>query len=293
MISNKLYFEIAFSDIPNPVENVWIMLSSFLDKNKCLPSLFYLSQIAGHPDRLKSEDNLKLSPKKIHDIIIERKLNGFHVDTGHSERSVAYSLSHMKNSGRQSTLDCRISSQAKAPNDWNRLIEVMMIQSSCIGAWQWTHLYRVWQWVSTAERYAMVFGEIPSTARTYIEKSPCVLSPDKTMIDITSNPGRFKELLTGVRFYPTAEMWLGPHFWQYAECKKEEALAADFWLETRDTPYFTYLKCWPKPFSRPDGEQGRMQQRLWNLFFHEDCEWPPGSGGISDEPVYGPHALMP
>lgn len=36
-----------------------------------------------------------------------------------------------------------------------------------------------------------------------------------------------------------------------------------------------------------------MQQRLWKLFFHEDCEWPPGSGTICDEPMYGPPELMP
>jgi hypothetical protein len=88
-------------------------------------------------------------------------------------------------------------------------------------------------------------------------------------------------------------MWLGPHFWQYAKCTKEEALTGDFWLETRDTPRFTYFKCWHTAFTRPDGEQGRMQQRLWKLFFREDCEWPPGSGTICDEPMYGPPELMP
>ena len=114
-----------------------------------------------------------------------------------------------------------------------------------------------------------------------------------SFIDVSLNPGRPKELLPTINFYPTAEMWLGPHFWPYAKCTKEEALAAGFWLETRDTPHYTYFKCWPTPFTRPDGEQGRMQQRLWKLFFHEDCEWPPGSGTICDEPMYGPPELMP
>ena len=70
-------------------------------------------------------------------------------------------------------------------------------------------------------------------------------------------------------------------------------LAADFFIERRDTPHYLYLKCWPHPFTRPDGEQGRVQQKLWRLLYHEDCEWPPGSGGISDEPVGGPPELMP
>lgn len=113
------------------------------------------------------------------------------------------------------------------------------------------------------------------------------------MFDVSLNPGRPKELIPTVYFYPTAEMWLGPHFWTYAKCTKEEAMEADFFIEKRNTPNFLYLKCWPEPFSRPDGEQGRQQQRLWKLFFNEDCEWPPGSGGICDEPMYGPPELMP
>jgi len=113
------------------------------------------------------------------------------------------------------------------------------------------------------------------------------------MIDISRNPGRGKVLLSQFYFYASAEMWLGPHFWQHAKCTKDEVLAADFFIEKRDTPHYLYLKCWPTPFTRPEGEQGRMQQRLWKLFFHEDCEWPPGSGTISDEPIYGPPELTP
>ncbi len=123
--------------------------------------------------------------------------------------------------------------------------------------------------------------------------STLVPKPDRVFADISLNPGRPKELAQGVTFYPTAEMWLGPHFWSYAKCTKQEALAADFWLETRDTPHYTYFKCWPTPFTRPDGVQGRIQQRLWKLFFHEDCEWPPGTATISDEPMYGPRELWP
>ena len=74
--------------------------------------------------------------------------------------------------------------------------------------------------------------------------------------------------------------------------KKEDVIASDFFLEVLDTPHFLYLKSWSHPFTRPDGEQGRVQQKLWRLLFHEDCEWPPGSGGISDVPVGGPPELM-
>ena len=78
-------------------------------------------------------------------------------------------------------------------------------------------------------------------------------------------------------------MWLGPDFWEGAACTRAEVFKADFFLEVREELGFLYLKSWPHAFNRPDGEQGRVQQKLWRLLFKEDCEWPPGSGGIRDE----------
>ncbi len=116
--------------------------------------------------------------------------------------------------------------------------------------------------------------------------------PPKNLLDISKNPGRIS--LQGVNPKRiAAEMWLGPGFWSYAACTKEEVLAADFFIEKRDTAQYLYLKSWPHPFTRPDGEQGRVQQKLWRLLYNQDCEWPPGSGGISDVPVGGPPELMP
>lgn len=293
MISRRRYFEIAIPSVPEPVVDAWRTLVSVLSKSKCLPKSFYLSQIAGHEEPYHSERLLRLDSKEIESLIVERNLSGFRVNTGHSAISVDYSLSHMKESGRQSVLNCRIENKANAPDDWTPLIEAMMIQWPCIGGWQWDHLYRMWQWMSSEAGYERNFGPIPPMVTRHIKKSVDEIGADRDIVDISMNPGRMKELLVGVHFYPTAEMWLGPHFWQYASCSKEKVLAANFFIEKRDTPHFLYLKCWPRPFTRPDGEQGRMQQRIWKLFFHEDCEWPPGSGTISDEPVYGPPDLMP
>jgi hypothetical protein len=252
-----------------------------------------LSQIAGHRDGFKSEEDLKIPADQISELISDRMLSGFHIHTGHSPRSVAYTLRHMKDAGRQTVLNCRIENEAKAPDDWVPLVEAMITQWQCIGAWQWKSLYATWQNSGIPSSYQRNFGEIPKGMKTYVIKAVDALSKDREFLDSSSNPGRVKELLTGAYFHPTAEMWLGPHFWQYAKCTKEEALVADFFIEKRDTPHFLYLKCWPEAFTRPDGEQGRMQQRLWKLFFHEDCEWPPGSGTICDEPMYGPPELMP
>jgi len=79
----------------------------------------------------------------------------------------------------------------------------------------------------------------------------------KVMIGISKNPGRVKQILPMVGFLPTAEMWLGPHFWQYAKCTRDEAIAVHFWLEIRDTPQYSYFKCCPFPFRSPARMAGK------------------------------------
>lgn len=291
MISNRRHFEVAFPSVPMPVTDAWRALIGFLTQAEALPKKFFLSQIAGHPQHMKSESDLSLTSDEILGLIDERGLDGFAVNTGHSAKSVSYQLAHAKADGRQSVLSCYIEPNAVAPRDWRPLIEGMLTLWPGIGAWQWDHLYRVWQWTGLVARYERNFGPAPSGFKRIIERIPP--SQDREFLDTSLNPGRPKDLLPAVRFYPTSEMWLGPHFWQFAKCTKEEVLAADFFLEIRDTPHFLYLKSWPDPFTRPDGEQGKIQQKIWQLLFHEDCEWPPGAGGISEEPVLGPPALMP
>jgi hypothetical protein len=293
---DRIHFSIAFPSAPEPVVDVWRVIAGVLLARGHLPQRFEVSQIAGHEEKYHSTERLILAPAEIEDLIIKRKLDGFSIDTGHSAASVAFMLQTEKRLGGHGVLNCRIEKQAKAPEDWNNLIEGLMTLNPSIGAWQWRHLYQVWQWASEViPSYEFRFGSIPTGYQRTEKAITTSLTPQppRVFLDISKNPGRPKELIPMVHFYPTAEMWLGPSFWQYAKCTKEEALAADFFIEKRDTSHYLYLKCWPEPFTRPDGEQGRMQQRLWKLFFHEDCEWPPGSGTISDEPMYGPPELMP
>lgn len=151
-------------------------------------------------------------------------------------------------------------------------------------------LYIGWQITTDKKSYVRKYGSIDEF-RDMITKRPFPLD-DLDELDTSLNPGSRR----GTQFQPqsiSSEMWIGPHFWTYAPCTKEEVLAADFFIEKRDTPHYLYLKSWPHPFTRPDGEQGRVQQKLWRLLYKQDCEWPPGSGGISDVPVGGPPELMP
>ncbi|MCW1922552.1 hypothetical protein OKA05_08295 [Luteolibacter arcticus] len=294
MISNKKYFEVSFPNVPKPVVDVWRCLVGYLEASGCLPSSFIFQQITGHPERFQSERDLKVSHEEVADLIQNRDLFGFAVDTGHSARSVAFSMTKAKTTGDQTVLSCRIECQSKTPADWSRLIEGLLSLWPGIGGWQWDNLYKVWQGTISENVYEANFGAIPPGVRMVGGGGLGGHGkPKRKFIDVSLNPGRAKELLPMVNFYPSSEMWLGPHFWQYASCTKQEVLDSDIFLIKRDLPNFLYLKTWPEPFRRPDGEQGRIQQKLWRLLFHEDCEWPPSSGGISDKPIYGPPELMP
>ncbi|MBK1832673.1 hypothetical protein JIN78_01255 [Roseibacillus ishigakijimensis] len=63
-----------------------------------------------------------------------------------------------------------------------------------------------------------------------------------------------------------ADMWLGEAFWQHAKCSKEEVLAAD-WLQVEERPNHLYVKAWPHPFDKNEGEQRERQLRLLDFFF--------------------------
>ncbi len=292
---DRIHFSIAFPTTPQPVVEVWRRLSIFLEEQRCLPKIFAVQQIAGHREEFHSTERLNLSPAEFEELITNRELDGFFWDSGISGQMLSIRMLHAKTLGPQTVLGCHIDKIAKAPDSWKGLLEILLEDFPAIGAWQWGGLYGVWQrWNEVNSGYLYYLGDPPlGYSKSFIKVESLTPQPDRVFIDIALNPGRAKELVPTVFFYPTAEMWLGPHFWQYAKCTKEEVLAADFFIEKRDTPHFLYLKCWSEPFSRPDGEQGRIQQRLWKLFFHEDCEWPPGSGMICDEPMYGPPELMP
>jgi hypothetical protein len=293
MISSRIKFSIAFECLPSPVEDAWQTIVSFLNGSKCLPRQFSMSQIAGHPNKIQSERFLFLDSEGVRKTIIDRDLKGFRVNTGFSSRSIDIWLAEIESSEKAARLTVHLGEKTKAPPIWNGLIEAFLIQWPCIGSWQWRTNYWCWQNHCVTDGYERFWGDVPPDAVRFMKPSLSGIGPDRECIDISTNPGRTKTIIPGIDFHPSSEMWLGPHFWQYAKCTKEEALAAGFWLEARDTPHFTYFKCWPTAFTRPDGDQGRMQQRLWKLFFHEDCEWPPGSGTICDEPMYGPPELMP
>jgi hypothetical protein len=291
------YFSVGFPDIPMPVADVWSILTRHLLDQKALPKKWTLSGTIGHPlPHYRTTPDYKADTEAVEKIMRDKNLDAFVVHSGHMETRVSYTLLHyMYREGTVPTtqLACTLEPKCKSLLDWSPVIEDVLKKWSGILGWQAFWPYVLWQGTTKVESYEAYMGEMPPGFKRWHQPDPMEMGPGWEHVDTSQNPGRHKKLSYDVSFYPTAEMWLGPHFWQYAKCTKAEALAADFWLETRDEPNYTYFKCWPTAFTRPDGEQGRMQQRLWKLFFHEDCEWPPGSSTICEEPIYGPPELMP
>lgn len=149
--------------------------------------------------------------------------------------------------------------------------------------------YGLWQVCSDPRSYPTRYGTIDGFPILKQRLEPPFGIIER--IDVTKNPGKSR-MVNGFYRHVASEMWLGSEFWEHASCSKEDVLAADWILEKKETSQFLYIKTWHELFTRPDGEQGRQQARLWRLLFDEDCEWPPGSGGISDSPVGGPPDLL-
>lgn len=158
-----------------------------------------------------------------------------------------------------------------------KLVQTIARNSSLICARICVSSYHAWMNQTDIKYYKSKYGSIVGFKIKPYSRPPL----DFPILDISLNPGR--EIITQQHYHMTvaADMWLGPAFWKYAPCTREEALKEP-WTEVEETEHYLYLKAYPEPFTRPDGEQGRIQRRLWNVLFHQDCEWPPGSGGIAD-----------
>lgn len=147
--------------------------------------------------------------------------------------------------------------------------------------------YFAWQRCTKIGEYLKRYGSIEGFKINTLADVPPEIA---RMLDTSKNPGSMLKV-NGLSVFAAADMWLGSAFWNYAPCTKEEVLKEP-WLEVEDTENYLYLKAYPQAFTRPEGEQGRLQRRIWNVLFHQDCEWPPGSGGISDVPIGGPPEII-
>jgi hypothetical protein len=131
--------------------------------------------------------------------------------------------------------------------------------------------YGAWQQCSKPEFYATHFGSTEGFRIVRVPGEPPL--PDQFRLDTGTNPGR-QDRVNNRPAMVAADMWLGPAFWDYAPCRKDE-IVKQKWLNVQETEQFLHINAYPEPFTQPDGEQGEIQRRLWRLLFHLDCQWPP------------------
>lgn len=285
----SLFFDAAGDQCRLPLADIWERIVEHLRQSKCCPDMFSLSM---NPEdgmgELKFDD---LSPEAVHQLLSAQKYGGFQVSTyKYRSKYLSIWLGVHRFTADPPQLDIFASLGVKFPSSWNSLIEMLAAVFPLRTASQYEFLYDSWQGTRRLDNWKESWGPVPP----YKQRSEHLPGDDIPWVwlDNSLNPGRTVRHECN-HLSVAAEMWLGPGFWSYAPCTKEEVLAADFFIEKCDTPHYLYLKSWPHSFTRPDGEQGRVQQKLWRLLYKQDCEWPPGSGGISDVPVGGPPELMP
>ena len=164
------------------------------------------------------------------------------------------------------------------PGNWNPLIDRISGLGCLMMGTVLDREYSSWQRCDNPRLYAELFGSTDGFPLIRIAPNPPF--PAEIRLDTSWNPGRVQIVNDGPARV-AADMWLGPAFWTYAPCTKEEVLA-QHWIEVRDTENYLYIKAYPEPFTRPDGEQGEIQRRLWQLLFHSDCRWPPSGSQFTD-----------
>jgi hypothetical protein len=160
-------------------------------------------------------------------------------------------------------------------NHSGSFVQMLASNTNLVLAWRSSTNYHGWMNQTDIKQYERLFGSVTGFRTKPFSRPPL----DFPVLDISLNPGR-EEITPHYHRTVAANMWLGPGFWNHAPCTKAELLKEP-WVEVEDTEHYLYLKAYPEPFTRPDGEQGRIQRRLWNVLFHQDCEWPPGSGSIA------------
>ena len=268
---------------------LWEMILSFVKNSGLSRERYTITPGSGSRSRFRDSQVL-LSPDEIRNEIALDGSNAFFINSDVSFSPFASYTPTPMDGGTQK-LNLVIEAPEEMRPEWSEFAMTLAKYEQMVLGYSFNPLYTGWQNCPDIVPYQKMYGSVsgfPTRELAAVDEH----SPPRFRLETSKNPGR--EARHGLLPQKTeAELWLGSSFWRLAPCQKVDVLAADFFIEVRDTPEFLYLKSWPHPFTRPDGELGRGQQKLWRLLFQEDCEWPPGSGGISDVAVGGPPELMP
>lgn len=267
----------CFLDPRNLATTIWEVAADFLTKEGIAVDRYVMTV----PEFIeKPAQQRTVTTQQALEILRELRCNRFilRYDEGSDSQNI-----HFSAPGRDQR--CQIFSVGSSidtlvPSSWVPLVEALARTGRLAIAGTSDAHYSRWQGCTDPVWYSKNYG---STAGFRITRPFPPPLDHIEKLDITVNPGRFDSCGHGAAFV-RADMWLGPAFWDYVPCKKAEVLAQP-WLRVHETPHFLRINAYPEPFTRPDGEQGEIQRRLWRLLFHSDCQWPPSHPAASGSPV--------
>jgi hypothetical protein len=251
----------------NPALNLLATVFAFLRKAGALSDRYVIT-VPGLPDG--SEAAQSITPEEILCILGRQEPRTFALRHDSGDLSQGIVLLACSKTVRYGCFTVANQIPNLRPPSWSPLIEELA--SVVRFAFAGTHNpdYIGWQRCADAKYYKQKYGAVHSSQITRPLPPPL----DKfEQLDVSRNPGRFDHVNGGPAFV-SSDMWLGPAFWDYAPCRRDEIVKQN-WLNLQETEQFLHINAYPEPFTRPDGEQGEIQRRLWQLLFHLDCQWPP------------------
>jgi hypothetical protein len=253
--------------------NVWVVVRDFLEHCGLLRER-YLMTFTGQAGE-GGANHATVNPEQVAEVLRRERAASFTLRYDlHDEPRQMIRFGRATRSKIHASLNFETTAGEPRPQNWVPLIETLAESVRLAIAGTADREYNGWQHCADPQYYLAHYGPIDGF-RILHPLSPPHNEVEK--LDISRNPGRL-DYIHGGPALVRADLWLGPAIWDYAPCRKEE-VSARSWLKVRETEHFLYVKAYPEPFTRPDGEQGEIQRRLWQLLFHSDCRWPPGEGG--------------
>ena len=269
---SRLALLASFASEDALAESAWRLLCSFFETTAILQHRYVMTLPARPVGREGSQ--FLARPDEALAILRDMSPPSFVLRYDEADRSQVISFLPAGDRQRYHVLSVTSEIPELLPENWAHLIEGLAKTVRLAIAGTYDAHYLAWQRCNDPSYYSRKYGSIEG----FRILRPLPYPFDNVeKLDTSANPGRYG-LVTGGLAFVCAELWLGSEFWNYAPCKKEEILREQ-WLEVTDSQDFLYLRAYRKPFTRPDGEQGLFQRRLWQLLFRSDCCWPPDGGG--------------
>lgn len=154
--------------------------------------------------------------------------------------------------------------------NWAHWVEHLSTVDGFLQAFYLDKEYSRWQTTDDIQSY-----ELAGRVHAHLPKVSNNLPPpvERTIIDVTNNPGR-RTIRLGFVEVVAAEMWLGPGFWELTGADRDEVEQCDY-VQTEALAHdVLHLTAWPHPFASDQGEEGEVQHKMRRLLYPNSVDRP-------------------